>query len=378
MNIAFFANPLDNHDCKWINSLTNSHNTHIICRPYSRDAKSYVSHTSVQIHEILPALFPYNNPFEVLRLKKRLRRFLRDYEIDVVHSMYAYPNAIFADLSGEVNHIITTRGSDILVDYKKFTNPRGAKEKIIFSIIARRMRKAFNSAKFITSTSIGQQNELKKIVKSPNKSLLVRTGIDTNAIDKIEFQKVLETGVKIFSPRSMKPIYNIELIVDGFADFVTNRDGTHELILIDDFPESEYSQSIKKRIKESQINHCVKLLPPLSFEEMMEEYYNSDIVIMTPKSDGTPNSALEAMYLKKPVVLGDLPYDKDLFNDQTIWQLKENTFTEVNAAFTEILKEHHDQKSVRLENAHNIVKDNAALISALERINQLYHQMVHD
>jgi len=36
---------------------------------------------------------------------------------------------------------------------------------------------------------------------------------------------------------------------------------------------------------------------------------------MTPLSDGTPNSALEAMACKKPLIVSDLQYDNALFNN---------------------------------------------------------------
>lgn len=378
MNIAYFANPLDNHDCKWINVLAETHNVHVICIPYSRAKKSYIENSKIQVHEILPRIFPYKNPFTVWKLKRLLKRFFKEKSIDIAHSMYAYPNAVYADLVATENHIITTRGSDVLVDYQKFVNPKNLKERIIYSILSRRMRRSFNRAKYITSTSIGQQNALKKLIKDLDKSLLIRTGINTALIDKMSFEKEKGAGLNVFSPRSMKPIYNIELVIDGFEAFTADRDGKDTLMLIDDFPESDYSLSIKKKIAGSRIEPSVQLLPSLSLEGMMQKYFNADMVIMTPKSDGTPNSALEAMYLKKPVVLGALPYDKDLFNDQTVWQLKENTFTEIKAAFTEILFESHEEKNAKLENAHNIVKDNAALNSALEKINQLYHQMIHD
>ena len=40
---------------------------------------------------------------------------------------------------------------------------------------------------------------------------------------------------------------------------------------------------------------------------------------MTPISDGTPNSALEAMAAKSPLIIADLPHlDQDLFDDTCI------------------------------------------------------------
>jgi glycosyltransferase involved in cell wall biosynthesis len=36
---------------------------------------------------------------------------------------------------------------------------------------------------------------------------------------------------------------------------------------------------------------------------------------MTPISDGTPNSALEAMSARCPLIMPNLPYDKSIFED---------------------------------------------------------------
>jgi trehalose-6-phosphate synthase len=49
--------------------------------------------------------------------------------------------------------------------------------------------------------------------------------------------------------------------------------------------------------------------------ELIEEYKQSDLVVMVPHSDGTPNSALETMLCKKPLIMSDLNYQSPLFNE---------------------------------------------------------------
>jgi glycosyltransferase involved in cell wall biosynthesis len=39
----------------------------------------------------------------------------------------------------------------------------------------------------------------------------------------------------------------------------------------------------------------------------------ASLCLMTPISDGTPNSALEAMSAKCPIIMSNLNYDSDLF-----------------------------------------------------------------
>ena len=51
----------------------------------------------------------------------------------------------------------------------------------------------------------------------------------------------------------------------------------------------------------------------LTQKELWATFKNAKLTIMTPKSDGTPNSALEAMAARSPLIVSDLPYDKSLF-----------------------------------------------------------------
>ena len=48
-------------------------------------------------------------------------------------------------------------------------------------------------------------------------------------------------------------------------------------------------------------------------------FQNASLTIMTPISDGTPNSALEAMASKSPLIISDVPHlDKNLFSNTCI------------------------------------------------------------
>ena len=55
-----------------------------------------------------------------------------------------------------------------------------------------------------------------------------------------------------------------------------------------------------------KINYVI--LNFLSQEEMWCYFQNTSLTIMTPISDGTPNSALEAMASKSPLIISDLPH----------------------------------------------------------------------
>lgn len=377
LNICYIANPLDNHDCKWINRFADRYHVHLICSPYSKEAKSYIENDSIQIHEIIPALFPYKSPLEIRRVKKELQAFMKAHRIDIIHSMYAYPNSIYAYLSGHKNHLITTRGSDVLVDFRILNNPKSFNQFFVYPLLRYFFQKAFKKASYITSTSLSQKDVVSQISSDPDKNLVVRTGIDTQSIDGYSDKVFVgdDNDLIIFSARSMKPIYNIELILEGIFLFTRNSNRSVRLKIIDDEPHSEYSRMIREKIKNSKFEENVQILPSLSVKEMIEHYLHSDLVIMAPKSDGTPNTALESMYLKRPLILGAIKYDDDIFNDTTVWKIEKDSAESINDKISELLSESEETVSTKLEQAKKVVEEKATLLSAVAKVDSLYHKI---
>jgi glycosyltransferase involved in cell wall biosynthesis len=78
-------------------------------------------------------------------------------------------------------------------------------------------------------------------------------------------------------------------------------------------------------------------LPQQSQSEILFLILNASIVIMNPISDGSPVSAMEAIASNTPVILGPLDYDTDIFNDKTVFKLKEWSEDELSNTIIEIL-----------------------------------------
>jgi glycosyltransferase involved in cell wall biosynthesis len=379
MKIAYFANPCDNHDCKWINKFAESHQVYLVCSSINSSRKVFIKDDSIPIYPILPNIFPYKNPIKYYSIKQKILNFLTENKIQIIHSMYAYPNSLYPYIVGFKNHIITTRGSDILKDYSiTFKSPNNLKEKVIYSYLRSLMEQSLKQASFITSTSYLQKEVIAQIINDKEKSLVVRTGIDTDLLKRFQKKKNKRQNGKlvVFSPRSMKPIYNIELILEGFY-LIKNQYNRNnfELVLIDDFPESEYSNFIKDEIKRLKLEEDVTLLKWQTLEQMVENYIQCDIAVMMPKSDGTPNTALEAMFLRRPVIIGDLTYDTDIFNEKTIWKLNENSPQEFASVLIKWWNNDKVQIKEKVENAFEAVCSSASLYSSLIQVEKLYQKM---
>jgi len=91
---------------------------------------------------------------------------------------------------------------------------------------------------------------------------------------------------------------------------------------------SPYQDNIIKSLKDNHINFVV--LEYLSQKSLWATYHHALVTVMTPLSDGTPNSALEAMTAYSPLVLGNLSYDSDLF-DNTCLRMKSDDISELTS-----------------------------------------------
>src|SRR5690606_31958261 len=99
--------------------------------------------------------------FSILRFNKtiktayRIRSIIKQYNIDVIHILYAEPNALWANFKFlfKTPLILTTRGTDILKTIADFSISKRLIGKISFFLY----RRAFNNFDQITSTSENQK-----------------------------------------------------------------------------------------------------------------------------------------------------------------------------------------------------------------------------
>ena len=85
----------------------------------------------------------------------------------------------------------------------------------------------------------------------------------------------------------------------------------------------QYMQQVEGLLKQCGLPHQV--FDRLTQQEMWSMFKKSSLAIMTPKTDGTPNSALEAMAAKCPLILGSFKYDEDLFSEEFCHRMKSDS-----------------------------------------------------
>lgn len=371
MKIAYLGYPHSIHDAKWINRLSKKHDVIVITDKH--DLSNSLLLKSIPVHVVLDGTYSSFSRRRNNVIINDIKTLIAKYQIDLIHTLYAFPNAIWASKI-KLRHIITTRGSDVLVQYPIIQKPKNLKQRITFFFLRRDYQKAFRNAFAITGTSKKQTNASAELRGSNNGVQLIRTGIP---LDRLIPETPSQPGgtLQIFFPRRMGAVYNHDFFVDSLIELKSkNPDFQFKVSIINDVPKSEYAQRIVTRIQTSGLAKHVTWLQDLSQEEMFIEYKRSDLIISIPISDGTPNSCLEAMALKKPVLMSPLEYDPEIFNHNTVDILDPFTIDALNNYLVKFThSENIKVREKKLENAHTLVHKLVNIDVALSQIEELYH-----
>lgn len=319
-NILYIGDPNSIHDFKWITYFSNrpEYNTILIAEKNTYSGLKASKKKELEDQKILVLEpiddFSISNPIQSIRSILRLRKIIKSHQVDTVHVLFGSPQPIWLNfISKKTKTIITTRGSDVLVLINHLKKTPGLLNKVLFFLIKR----AFINANEITSTS---QKQIDYIISEivDRKINLIKTGVNVDDIKTHKAPIDIDLPAKkkvILSIRYIAEIYNLNYQIDAIKRL--NSDILKSSIFI--FIKSQNCKEVTLINFVSQlkkIEHLeYKIIDNLNQSQIWSLIKESSLVYMVPLSDGTPNSALETMAASTPLIMGNLDYNKELFQD---------------------------------------------------------------
>ncbi|PTB96660.1 hypothetical protein C9994_06385 [Marivirga lumbricoides] len=310
------------HNLKWIDYFSELPGYQVFVLPLKNQLnRSNLEYLSKSV-TVLGALRPYSlwkiwNVFSDLNFIKTLTK---RHKIDIIHVMYAEPNANWALWKCIIKtpFVLTTRGTDILKSINRFSESRNITGKLAFLLY----KKAFKKFDKITSTSQSQITLLRNWCPEV-KIIKIRTGVNIDKIKTFLDENNNRTSSKVINknyilfPRSIYPLYNHEFSLEALKYLHQEIKDNYKFIFLgSDTKDRDY---YNKLITISQkLNLAVEFLPTQNGKNYLKLLNNASVVVMNPKSDGSPVSAMEAMYLEKPLILPPLNYDSDIFDENVL------------------------------------------------------------
>jgi glycosyltransferase involved in cell wall biosynthesis len=374
--ILYIGDPLSVHDIKWVSFFSQRPDFETYFLVQESELKLLTETRRKQLTSLNITIVGPIKSYSLWRFwenKKSvetIQKVILEQKIDIVHTLFATPLALWTRALS-VPAVITTRGSDVLVVLSSLLNNsglRGIHSKLLLS----KFKNAFLESSAITCTSQGQLNRINEIFNSNFSAKIIRTGVNVQEIAELEPKLNLPSifnGKKIiFLPRYIQPIYRTELQLKAVTDLPQELRSLIALILIKgDRVPADYYAKIEKLLVSCGIPYHA--FESLNQHQMWSAFKMSSLAIMTPKTDGTPNSALEAMAAKCPLILGNFSYDEDLFSEEFCLRMRTDSSSELSELITSALSEYLEEK---LELAFANVAKKGNRPTEMNRLLQVY------
>jgi len=233
-----------------------------------------------------------------------LKLWLRSIKPQAVLGCLATKYGFYVALSGFYPIILVVWGSDILIGPERF-------------LLARFMVKfALRRANAVIVDSEVQKDAAKRLGCNPEK-ILKFAWFDPSDIEvrcsKHEIRKELgwENNLIVVCSRSHEPIYGLTYLLEAIPHVVKRIPRCRFLML----GSGSLSGKLERRVHELEIEQFVRFMGQVPHDNVVTYLNAGDVYVSPSLSDGTSACLLEAMVSKLPVVVTDIPGNREWVRD---------------------------------------------------------------
>lgn len=306
MRILYIGSIANSHERLWVLPVAQAgHEVHIISPVPAVDCPG------VTVHHYTPDA-DYRQDHMLVRFAKKvldMRRFVREIQPDIVHFQFVVDLAYTAPFLGHPRIVLTPWGSDILIFPKR--------SKIIRLFLTFALR----AAQAITIHSDQILNEIKTMADVSTKKIArVAYSVDRQAapdpaaVAKLREKHGLGSSPVLFSFRNIMPVYNLEEIITA-AGLLKDR-ADFKFIILYEYNLTDRVAAIKDCVRQAGLEDRVVYINSVPHAEMRNYYGLATIGVSFSKSDGCPVSVLECMALGVPLVVSDIPANRQILSSQ--------------------------------------------------------------
>lgn len=245
------------------------------------------------------------------------RGFLRDlhtFSPDLLHVHYAGGRlGTLASLSSVRPLVVTVMGGDVQPEQHLGGLP---------ALERRATRRLLEQADLILAKSDSLRAEIARFGAFGHKVETVRWGLDPARVRRVpEAAQALRarfglrpTDRVVLSPRILRPLYNVHLIIEAFARVLAQQPDAL-LLVTEHRPDDDYRQRLRARIAELGLGARVRFVGHIAHADVPALMTLADVMVSIPFSDGLPQSLFEAMACRTPAVIGRLAAYEELVRD---------------------------------------------------------------
>ena len=313
------------------------------------------------------------NPLAGVRAFLSFQRDLRDFHPDLLHVHYAGGRlGNLALASGARPLVVTVMGGDV--------QPEQHMGRAT-AFDHRTTRRLLKEADLILAKSVSLRGDIARYGDYGAKTETVRWGIESARFKReaglglATRQKLgLPDGPILLSPRILRPLYNIDLIVEAMPQILTAT--PHALLLISRHREDPgYSEKLRRRVLALGVEKQVRFIDPIDYDDMPGLLSASSVVISVPFSDGLPQTLFESLASETPIVLGRLPAYDELVADEREVLLADFNAPSIATAVSRLLGDVALASRLRTAGLARVRKE-ASLPDEARRVDSYYRRVL--
>ena len=368
LTICFFGEADSIHTLKWAAFfLKNGHKVHLIsyAQPGEYESKGINIHTIKKKFPI--ATWPINTILNLPLTVFKVRKIVKSINPDIIHAHCLTSYGTLASLIRFHPYVLTTWGSDILVNARR-------------NLIERKIAKyVFSKADLITCDAEHIKKAMVDLGADSSKIKIINFGIDIYKFKPGSKDKKLKKslgvlGYKIvISLRSLEPVYDVESLIKA-ASIILRGNPKIKFIIAG---EGSQEEILKKMAKNLGISENINFIGRIKNEELPRYLRIADVYVSTSLSDaGISASTAEAMACGVPVVITDSGENKKWVKDGKEGFIVPVKNPEILAEKIKIILKKESKRLKLGNNARRVIEKKNSYYDEMKKMEELYKQLI--
>ena len=182
-----------------------------------------------------------------------------------------------------------------------------------------------------------------------------------------------EPGTQLFlSTRSWEPLYGVSTLLEAFGQAYRQESSLRLLLL----GQGSQAQKMRTFIENHDLSRVVRMLGPRTGEEMPKWFRIADTYVSCTQSDGTSVSLLEAMASGLPVIVTDIPSNREwVVEESNGWLAPANSAEEFADRLLRASRLRGEQRTAVSERNRRLVDERADWDRNFPRLLEMYERL---
>jgi L-malate glycosyltransferase len=372
MRVLYFSDNVSDHNRRFIEKLSDAgHKVHFL-DPTSEQQPDHWLPDGAHWIQSMQKLRRDAEPEAFAELLPELRNWLREIDPDLIHAGPAHNCGYATALSNFHPWLLMSWGSDIL-----YQAEQGLQWKQAIQLALTSADGFFCDCDTVRSKAKQLANRSTKSL-SDDRIVQLPWGIKRGSFapegvtpTQAEFARDPATRV-VLSTRSWEQLYGINVLLEAFHR-AYRIDSSLRLLLMGDGPDVTLVQEF---IRARGLTHVVRTPGKIARRDMPKWFRAADVYVSCTLTDGTSISLLEAMATGLPVVVSNLPGNREwVVEGQNGWLARADSAEDFADRLLRAVRLVPEERKLLAERNQEIVQTRADWDRNFPRLLQMYEQL---